>query len=136
MRRSKLTDKIDLIFINKVSKIKDFFKFKDKCNVLMKANAVYKVTCSCGASYVGPTERNICHRMAEHATTSGSGLTAVGEHSRDNSSHCFNLDLPEILGFSKYWNIRIIKESLYIPSHKPNLNIQTETRDLYLFSVS
>jgi len=135
LRRNKLDNKLKFIFIDKVRKIKDSFKVKDKINVLMKSNAVYKLSCSCGASYIGHTERNLHHRMVEHSKTTGSKLSAVGEHLKDNPDHVVNFDEPEILAYSPYWYKRVILEALHIQSQQPSLNVQRETRDLYLFSI-
>ena len=135
LRRNKLDKKLKLIYIDKVRKIKDAFNFKDKTNVLMKSNAVYKLSCSCGATYIGHTERNLYHRMEEHSKTTGSKLSAVGEHLKDNPDHAVNFDEPEILAYSPYWYKRVILEALHIQAQQPSLNIQRETRDLYLFSI-
>ena len=57
---------------------------KDKILLDMRANVIYKITCSCGEMYIGETRRNIYTRMAEHAKTSGTNITAVGQHLADN----------------------------------------------------
>ena len=101
----------------------------------MRSNVVYRVTCTCGAKYIGQTRRNIYTRMEEHAKTSGSGLTAVGQHISENAGHTVNTDDPDILACSPYFSTLILKESLFIQKEDPSLNVQRDTRCLYLFKV-
>ena len=72
--------RLKLVFVDKVTYVEDFFSFKDKGPSVMRNNVVYHLKCDCGAQYIGETERNLIDRMEEHARTSGSGLSAVGEH--------------------------------------------------------
>ena len=74
--------------------------------------------------------------MEEHAKTTGALLTAVGQHLAENPDHTVDFDNLEILGCSPYIHKRAIKEALYIQMHNPSLNVQTETKKLYLFNVA
>lgn len=127
--------KFKVIFVDKCCKLRDCFKFKDRTPNYLASNCVYKLNCSCGLSYVGQTERNIYLRMEEHSKTQGSGLSAVGHHLADNPDHTVDFQNPEILGHSTNIYKRLVKEALFIQQHNPELNVQSETRKLYLFNV-
>ena len=59
----KLTDdKVSLYIVDALSKIGENFRFKDKQQLLMKAGIVYKLTCSCGSTYIDQTRRNLLSR--------------------------------------------------------------------------
>ena len=61
--------------------------------------------------YIGETRRNVYTRMAEHAKTSGTNITAVGQHLADNPGHSANTANPDVLASSRYNFKRKIKES-------------------------
>ena len=63
-------------------------------------NCVYHIKCSCGASYVGHTERNVYLRMAENSKTSGVNLSTVGRHLSENPDHTVDFEPPDVLGYS------------------------------------
>ena len=127
--------KLNLIFVDKCTQLQNIFKFKDMGPHMMRSNVVYLVTCNCGATYIGETERNLCVRMKEHAKTEGSALTAVGQHLADNPDHVVNTHQPFVLGAARYHHQLLIKEALYIQEYKPDLNIQVEARKLHVFNV-
>ena len=45
------------------------FRLKDQQKTLMKYGVVYKLTCSCGSSYIGQTRRNLINRLKEHSSS-------------------------------------------------------------------
>ena len=128
--------KFKIIFIDKCTKVRSCFRIKDKLPIKFKSNCVYKIKCSCGHTYIGHTARNVYLRMEDHSKITGSLLTSVGQHLAENPDHTVDFNNPEILGCSPYVQKRLIKEALYIQTHNPELNIQTETKKLYLFNVS
>ena len=128
--------KVKVVFIDKCTKVRSFFRIKDKMPLKFKSNCIYKISCSCNGSYVGHTARNAYSRMEDHAKTTGSCLSAVGQHLLENPDHTVDFENPEILGCSPYYNKRVIKEALYIQKFNPTLNVQTETKKLLLFNVS
>ena len=101
----------------------------------MRANVIYKITCFCGQMYIGETRCNVYTRMAEHAKTSGTNITAVGQHLADNPGHSANTANPDVLSNSRYNYKRKIKETLFIQSIKPELNTQVEHKKLFLFNI-
>ena len=127
--------RLKLIFVDNCSYLGDFFGFKDKGPLLMRSNVVYQLSCSCGAQYIGETERNLIDRMEEHSKTTGTGLSAVGEHLRDNPDHTVDFQTPGVLGSSPYHSKLLIKEALYIQQHKPVLNDQIFSKKLFVFNV-
>ena len=62
-------DKASLYINDALSKIGENFRFKDKQPLLMKSGIVYKLTCSCGSTYIGQTRRNLLSRIKGHATS-------------------------------------------------------------------
>ena len=73
--------------------------------------------------------------MAEHAKTSGTNITAVGQHLADNTRNSANTANPDVLASSRYNFKRKIKEALFIQSIKPELNTQVEHKKLFLFNI-
>ena len=58
----------------------------------MRANVIYKITCSCEQLYIGETRRNVYTRMAEHAKTSGTNITEICLELIDE----FNIDFENV----------------------------------------
>ena len=65
-------------------KLQSWFSVKDRQALLNRFNIVYKLTCSCGASYIGQTQRNLENRIEEHRTSLSS---AVCRHLQANPDH-------------------------------------------------
>ena len=78
---------------------------------------------------------SVIDRMEEHARTSGSGLSAVGEHLKANPDHTVDFQSPDILGASPYRSKLLIKEALYIQQYQPSLNEQVFSKKLFIFNV-
>jgi len=49
-------------------KLQSWFSVKDRQALLDRFNVVYKLTCSCGASYIGQTQRNLINRSYRRAS--------------------------------------------------------------------
>ena len=62
-------DRASVYIVDALSKIGENFRLKDKQPLLMKSGIVYKLTCSCGSTYIGQTRRNLLSRIKEHATS-------------------------------------------------------------------
>ena len=101
----------------------------------MRANVIYKVTSACGQMYIGETRRNVYTRMAEHAKTSATNITAVGQHLADNPGHSANTANPDVLANSRYNLMRKIKEALFMQFIKPELNTKVEHKKLFLLNI-
>ena len=65
-------------------KLQSCFSVKDRQALLNWFNVVYKLTCSCGASYIGQTQRNLINRIEEHRTSLSS---SVCRHLQSNPDH-------------------------------------------------
>ena len=76
-------------------KIGKNFRCKDKQPLLMKSGIVYKLTCSCGSTYIGQTRRNLLSKIEEHATSEKS---EVCKHLLQNPTHCVEFNTSMILG--------------------------------------
>ena len=130
-----LGTKLKIIILYRCCTVRQFFDIKDKIPLDMRANVIYKITCSCGQMYIGETRRNVYTRMAEHAKTSGTNITAVGQRLTDNPGHSANTAIPDVLASSRYNFKRKIKEALFIQSIKPELNTQVEHKKLFLCNI-
>ena len=73
-------DKASLYIVDALSKIGENFHFKNKQPLLMKSGIVYKLTCSCGSTYIGQTKPNLLSRIKEHATSEKSEVLAVNTY--------------------------------------------------------
>ena len=122
------------IYMYKCCTVGQFFHIKDKIPLDMRANVIYKITCFCGQMYIGETRRNVYTRMAVHAKTSGTNISAVGQHLVDNPGHSANSANPDVLASSRFKIKCKIKEALFIQSIKPELNTQVEHKYL-IFNI-
>ena len=78
------------------NEIGKFFPFKDRVKQPQdRSLVVYRVKCSnCDASYIGKTQRILCHRLKEHQKSSKS---ACKQHELNNPGHQMAYDEVEIL---------------------------------------
>ena len=107
------------------------FRLKDQQKTLMKYGVVYKLTCSCGSSYIGQTRRNLINRLKEH---SSSDKSEVCRHLMDNPDHKVDFAKPNILSSSGDSARLLILESLFIQKYEPLLNVDSKSAPLYLFN--
>jgi len=83
---------------HKTHTIGDHFKYKDKQAHLEQSNAVYKLKCLCGHSYIGQTQRNLKFRLDEHnPSKSNHQATNVVKHLYTYPDHFMDFKNPEIL---------------------------------------
>ena len=95
----------------------------------MKYGVVYKLTCSCGYSYIGQTRRNLMNSLKEH---SSSDKSEVCRHLMDNPDHKVDFAKPNILSSSGDSARLLILESLFIQKYEPLLNVDSKSAPLYL----
>ena len=107
------------------------FRLKDQQKTLMKYGVVYKLTCSCGFSYIGQTRRNLINRLTEH---SSSDKSEVCRHLIDNPDHKVDSAKPNILSSSGDSARLLILESLFIQKYEPLLNVDSKSTPLCLFN--
>ena len=105
-----MDDKVSLYIVDALSKIGENSRFKDKQPLLMKSGIVYKLTCSCGSTYIGQTRRNLLSRIKEHATSEKS---EVCKHLLQNPSHRVDFYIPTILGSENDTARLLILKSLF-----------------------
>ena len=93
-------------------------------------------SCSCGASYIGQTRRNLIFRLQEHnSQTRTNHQTDVTSHLLENPSHSIEFDQPEILATANNLRELLIKETLLIHEHNPSINSDESSTPLYLFNT-
>ena len=78
-------------------KLQSWFSVKDRQALLNRFNVVYKLTCSCGASHIGQTQRYLINRIEEHRTSLSS---AVCRHLQANPDHRVDFHNPEVIGLA------------------------------------
>jgi predicted GIY-YIG superfamily endonuclease len=101
--------------------------FKDKVEDRFKKSfVIYKITCSCGATYIGKTHRHLGTRIYEHKNNPAS---AVHKHLVDNPTHFVIWDNTEIVDTADSKLKLLIKEKLHILNSKPVLNSQLSQND-------
>ena len=108
------------------------FSVKDRQALLNRFNVVYKLTCSCGASYIGQTQRNLINRIEEHRTSLSSALC---RHLQANPDHRVDFHNPEVIGSDSNGRRLQILESLLIQEHKPELNANIPSMPLCIFNL-
>ena len=97
----------------------------------MKYKVVYKLTCSCGSSYIGQTRRNLINRLKEHSSSDKSEMC---RRLMDNPEHKVDFAKPNILSNSGDSARLLILESLFIQKYEPLLDIDSKSAPLYLFN--
>ena len=125
-------DKASLYIVDALSKIGENFRFKDKQPLLMKSGIVYKLTCSCGSTYIGQTRRNLLIRIKEHVTSEKS---EVCKHLLLNPSHRVDFNTPTILGSENDTARMLILESLFIQEQTPDLNSDSQSSLLMILNT-
>ena len=113
-------------------KLQSWFSIKDRQALPNRFNVVYKLTCSCGASYIGQTQRNLINRIEEHRTLLSS---LVSRHLQSNPDHRVDFHNPEVTGSDNSWRRLQILESLLIQEHKPELNANMPSIPLCIFNL-
>jgi len=113
-------------------KLKNSFRTKEGQALLHRYNVVYRLKCSCGASYIGHTRRNLRLRLQEHSTSLDS---EVCKHLQSHPDHRVDFLNPEILGGDENAQRLRILESLFIQEFKPELNIDGSSIPLCLFNI-
>ena len=113
-------------------KLESWFSIKDWQALLNRINVVYKLTCSCDASYIGQTQRNLINHIEEHRTSLSS---SVCRHFQANPDHRVDFHNPEVIGSDNNWRRLQILESLLIQEHKPELNANIPSMPLCIFNV-
>ena len=124
-----------------------FFSFKDKLPRALDAGVIYRYNCSnCNVSYIGCSKRYWEKRLEEHTHISaltggplrGLQIFAPLQHVRDkkcsSSTPLISRDDFKIVGRESNNYLLLIKESLSIYKHKPELNGNAQSVPLYLFN--
>jgi hypothetical protein len=110
--------------------IGELFPFKDKTTkAVEKSKVVYKLKCdTCGAEYIGKTERILSIRIAEHKTKKES---VCNQHETNNPGHKIEYDNVEVIDSADNDMKLRIKELLNIMKRNPTLNKQLGTQSEY-----
>ena len=94
----------------------------------MRLGMVYKLTCSCGSTYIGQIRRNLLNRIKDHATSEKS---EVCKHLLQYPTHRIDFITPTILRSENDITRLLILESLFIQEQTPDLNNNSESRSLH-----
>ena len=124
------------ILIDTTFNFEKLFQYKEQQEKLQKFGVVYEIQCSCGSKYIGQTRRNLITRLKEHnSNCSPNQETDVTKHLIENSNHNINFNNVKILAQSNNWRKLLIKETLLIQYHSPNLNSDQSSTSLYMFNT-
>ena len=98
-------------------------------------NIVYKISCTCGHSYIGHTCRSVLDRVREHkdVLTKPYRFSYVAEHIKD-SGHNIDWFNVKIITRDNITIKRLIKETLAISSLKPEMNAKQSSVQLNVFN--
>ena len=109
------------------SRIRSLFPLKDKN--LHPQCLIYEGTCSCGAKYIGETDRCFHLRTGEHDDVKKSSEPA--KHLKANHGHHFSWKILALAPSIEFK--RKMLEALFICKFKPGLNEQVRSKKLRLF---
>jgi len=130
--RHKPVVNVKLRCFQSTGKLQSWFSIKDRQALLNRYNVVYKFTCSCGASCIGQTQRNLANRIEEHRTSLSS---SVCKHLQANPDLRVDFHNPEVIGSNNNWRRLQILESSLIQEHKPELNANFPSMPIFTFSL-
>ena len=117
--------------------LKNAIKRKLLCNLKDKKPpekiGIYQIYCSCSASYIGETCRDLTTRIKEHTKQvldlakrakmhQAIAGSAIAEHIHKNKDHNINFDSASLLEFETRYFHRKAKEGLFIQALKPEMN--------------
>ena len=125
-------DKVSVYIVDALSKIGENFRFKYKQPLLIKSGIVYKLTYSCGSTYIGQARRSLLSRIKEHATSEKS---EVCKHLLQNPFHWVDFDTPTILGSENDTARLLILQSLLIQEQTPDLNNDSQSSPLMIINT-
>ena len=98
----------------------------------MRSGVVYKLTCSCGFTYIGQAWRNVLSRIKEHATSEKS---EVCKHLLQHSTHRIDFTTATIFGSENDTANLLIWESLFIQEQTCYLNNHSQSRPLMILNT-
>ena len=130
---NKFFPQVDLnVAFRTPNEIGKFFPFKDRVRqITSRALVVYRIKCSrsdCDATYIGKTQRILCHRLKEHQNNESS---ACKQHEIECAGHTMDYENIEILDQAES-NLKLeMKELLHIVQHKPSLNRQLNAQSKF-----
>ncbi|XP_055842472.1 uncharacterized protein LOC129909411 [Episyrphus balteatus] len=89
----------------------------------LETPGVYAVPCSCGASYVGQTQRSIATRLKEHISAVSKKQrekSAICEHILDHPDehHWIHFDQAKVLAKEAHYIPRLVREAIEIKRHQ------------------
>jgi len=87
---------------------------------------------NCGLSYIGQTQKNFKFRLDEHnPLKSNHQATDVVKHSYTYPGHFIEFENPEILASAFDDRELLIKETLLIQEHQPEINVENFSTPSY-----
>jgi len=117
--RRKAVVNVKLRCFENTQKLQSWFSVKDRQVLLNRFNVVYNLTCSCGAFYIGQTQRSLINRIEDHRTSLSS---SVCRHLQAKPHHLDDFHNPEVIGSDNNLRRVQILESSLIQEHEPELN--------------
>jgi len=113
--------------------IGSMFPFKDTVKVNNhKSLVIYKIKCkTCGAEYIGRTERILQYRINEHKSKAASNKSATKKHTDKYPGHQMDYDNVEIIDHADNPTKLDVKELLHILKTKPEINRQLGSQSSY-----
>ena len=133
--RHATQDQLGIRIVHDMYKLSQFFKVKESQVLLHRSNVVYHITCNCGSSYIGETQRNFVTRLHKHNPDSTTCKdTDVSEHLANNTGHKIDFDNPKILCTARNRTKLLILETLKINRLNPQINVDQFSIVMYLFN--
>lgn len=102
-----------------------FSKTKDKVPTQLRSGVVYKIECSCSASYIGQTKQYLKTRCKQHKDQAMKGNgehSALSFHASENPSHIVDWDGVSVVEVENNTFKRQIKECINIKREFINTN--------------
>lgn len=113
-----------------------FTKLKDKTDVNLQSNVVYKIPClECEKIYIGQTGRYLKTRMSEHRRDcrnfhiNKESKTALFEHVI-SEGHFFDFENVQVIGTQNILKKRLLDEMIEIRRHSNTVNKRTDIENL------
>ena len=138
------TETVSVVFYQTHTVGRLYSNMKDSVPTDRLCNVVYRLSCDCGAKYVGQSRQYLLERVRQHKYSLQRLLnnkiapgqhTGVTQHISDNPQHNIHLDRAEVLAIEPNYYKRLMKEAIYIYLTPDNLNLQTDIRENVVSTV-
>ena len=138
------TETINVVFYQTHTVGRLYSNMKDRIPTDRLSNVVYRLSCDCGAKYVGQSRQYLLERVRQHEyllqrlvnNKIGPGQhTGVTQHISDNPQHIIDFDRTEVIAIEPNYYKRLLKEAIYIYLTPDTINMHSDVSEHVVSTV-